>query len=230
MTNAGVVRPRHGTVIPLTVREWNDIRGIPNSDVTTTTEVAVEPYASGAQTTTATATVTAADGFETGGQVRFSVGSWSTLAHVSDGAATVTLPAGLPAGARTVKAEYLGFDYLKASDVTAPFEVPSGPAAVKVHAKAAPASVVRGDTFRLNVTVGPAGGHKHNAPIPTGEVTVTFGGAVQVVTLVDGKAVVDLPTADLQPGKYRVHVAYSGNPTYQPHAANHQTLTVRKRA
>ena len=127
MTNAGVVRPRHGTVIPLTLREWNDIRGIPNSDVTTTTKVAVEPYASGAQTTTATATVEAADGFETGGQVRFSIGSWSELAHLKDGAATVTLPTGLPAGTRTVKAEYLGVDHLKASEAAASFTVPGAP-------------------------------------------------------------------------------------------------------
>ncbi|GLX04783.1 hypothetical protein Misp03_17100 [Microbispora sp. NBRC 16548] len=227
MTNAGVARPRHGTVIPITLREWNDIRRIPNSDVTTTTEVAVEPYASGAQTTTATATVKAADGFETGGQVRFSIGSWSKLAYLKDGAATVTLPTGLPAGTRTVKAEYLGFDYLKASEGTASFEVPSGPDAVKVHAKTAPASVVRGDTFKLNVTVGPARGQKKNAPTPTGEVTVTFGGTVQVVPLADGEAVVTLQTADLQSGEYTVHVAYSGNPTYQPHAANYQKLTVR---
>ncbi|MEU5669334.1 immunoglobulin-like domain-containing protein [Micromonospora sp. NPDC047753] len=229
MTNAGVVRPRHGTVIPLTVREWNDIRGIPNSDVTTTTEVAVEPYVSGAQTTTATVTVTAADGFETGGQVRISIGSWSKLAHLSDGAATVTLPTGLPAGARTVKAEYVGFDYLKASEGTASFEVPSGPAAVKVKAKATAASVVRGDTFTLSVTVGPAGGPKQHAPTPTGEVTVTFGGAVHVVPLAHGKAVVELQTADLRPGAYQVHVAYSGNPTYQPYAADYQKLTVPRR-
>ncbi|WP_327026462.1 immunoglobulin-like domain-containing protein [Micromonospora sp. NBC_01739] len=229
MTNAGVVRPRHGTVIPLTLREWNDIRGIPNSDVTTTTEVTVEAYASGAQTTTATATVTAADGFQTGGQVRFSLGSWSTVAYLDDGAATVTLPTGLPAGTRTVKAEYLGHDYLKASEGTASVQVPAGSKAVKVKAKAAPASVARGGTFELKVTVEPAGGPKKQAATPTGEVTVTFGGAVQVVSLVEGKVVVDLPTADLQPGQYQVHVAYSGNPTYQGHAGNHQKLTVRKR-
>ncbi|WP_169953503.1 immunoglobulin-like domain-containing protein [Microbispora sp. H11081] len=227
MTNAGVVRPRHGTVIPLTLREWNDIRKIPNGDVTTTTEVAVEPYASGAQTTTATATVKAADGFETGGQVRFGVGSWSKVVYLEDGAATVTLPEGLPAGARTVKAEYLGVDYLKASEGTATFQVPSGPDAVKVQAKTAPASVVRGDTFTLNVTVGPAGGRKKEAPTPTGEVTVTFGGTEQVVPLADGKAVVTLRTADLPRGTYKVHVAYSGNPSYQPHAADYQRLTVR---
>src|SRR5690606_37408040 len=52
MTNAGVPRPRHGTVIPITLREWNDIRGIPNSDVATTTEVTVDG-------TVATATVAA---------------------------------------------------------------------------------------------------------------------------------------------------------------------------
>jgi len=227
MTNAGVTRARHGTVLPITLREWNRIRGIPNSDVVTTTEVAVEPYASGAQTTTATATVRAADGFETGGQVRFSIGSWSEIAQLDNGVATVTLPPDLPAGTRTIKAEYLGFDYLEPSEGTASFEVPSGPNAVKVQAKTAPASVVRGDTFTLNVTVEPAGGQKKTAPTPTGEVTVTFGGTVQVVPLVDGKAVVTLQTADLQPGVYPVHVAYSGNPTYQPYAANYQRLTVR---
>ena len=92
MTNAGVTNARHGTVTPITLREWNSIRGIPNNDVATSTEVAVEPYASGAQTTTATATVEAADGFETGGLVRFSIGSWSKLAYLDDGAATVTGP------------------------------------------------------------------------------------------------------------------------------------------
>ncbi|WP_432933024.1 Ig-like domain-containing protein [Microbispora sp. CA-135349] len=105
--------------------------------------------------------------------------------------------------------------------------MPSGPAAVKVKAKTAPASVVRGDTFKLNVTVGPAGAQKKDAPTPTGEVTVTFGGTEQVVSLADGEAAVTLRTADLQRGVYPVHVAYSGNPTYQPHAADHQKLTVR---
>ncbi|TLP66289.1 hypothetical protein [Microbispora triticiradicis] len=36
-----------------------------------------------------------------------------------------------------------------------------------------------------------------------------------------------LRTADLQRGNYTVHVAYSGNPTYRPHAADYQKLTVR---
>ncbi|MDZ5446506.1 Ig-like domain-containing protein [Micromonospora sp. 4G57] len=79
----------------------------------------------------------------------------------------------------------------------------------------------------MTVTVEPAGGPKHHAPTPTGEVTVTFGGTVQVVPLMDGKAVVELRTADLRPGTYQVHAAYSGNPTYRPYAANYQKLWVR---
>ncbi|MBO4275109.1 hypothetical protein GSF24_31470 [Microbispora triticiradicis] len=50
---------------------------------------------------------------------------------------------------------------------------------------------------------------------------------MQVVPLADGEAVVTLQTADLQRGTYTVHVAYSGNPAYQPHAADYQKLTVR---
>jgi len=178
MTNAGVVRPRHGTVIPLTVREWNDIRGIPNSDVTTTTKVAVEPYASGAQTTTATATVEAADGFETGGQVRFSVGSWSELAHLKDGAATVTLPEGLPAGTRTVKAEYLGFDYLKASEAAASFTVPGAPElALTVTATAR----CVGTTAYVAVTA------VNNAAVPANVTLTTPYGSKAVADVAQGK-------------------------------------------
>ncbi|TNC16977.1 hypothetical protein FHE66_13110 [Georgenia sp. 311] len=115
MTNAGVPRPRHGTVIPITLREWNDIRGIPNSDVATTTELSVEGRV-------ATATVEAADGFETGGQVRFSAGEWSQTVHLTDGVAEVTLPEA--ATGPEVTAEFLGHDILLASSDTAPLGSP----------------------------------------------------------------------------------------------------------
>ncbi|WP_368856981.1 Ig-like domain-containing protein [Microbispora triticiradicis] len=75
---------------------------------------------------------------------------------------------------------------------------------------------------------GPARCRRFRPRVPrAGEVTVTFGGTVQVVPLADGEAVVTLQTADLQRGTYTVHVAYSGNPAYQPHAADYQKLTVR---
>lgn len=124
MTNAGVPRPRHGTVIPITLREWNDVRGIPNSDVATTTELQVSGTIEEGDTATVTAVVEAADTFETGGQVRFSAGSWSETAYLDgDGTATVELAGDLPAGSRTVTAEYLGFGILEASSDNAVVQV-----------------------------------------------------------------------------------------------------------
>ncbi|MEE6295901.1 immunoglobulin-like domain-containing protein [Georgenia wangjunii] len=127
MTNAGVPRPRHGTVIPITLREWNDIRGIENSDVVTTTELSVEPDIDLAEEVTVSATVTAEDTFETGGQVRFSVGEWSETVYLDDGVAAVVLPANLAGGEQTLTAEYLGLDYLEASQDSAAVVITPGP-------------------------------------------------------------------------------------------------------
>ncbi|MFY1704902.1 alpha/beta hydrolase-fold protein [Micromonospora sp. WMMA1923] len=101
-----------------------------------------------------------------------------------------------------------------------------GTAKTVVKAKAAPASVVRGGTFTLDVEVRAQSRHK-KSPTVTGEVVVTFGGTTQAVALAGGRAVVTLPTAGLSAGTYPVHVAYSGDPTYAPAAALHQRLRVR---
>ncbi len=101
-----------------------------------------------------------------------------------------------------------------------------GTARTKVKANAAPASIVRGGTFTLNVDVRAQKQHK-KAPTVTGEIAVSFGGTTQVVPLTDGGAVIKLPTAGLSAGNYPVHVAYSGDPTYAPTAAVHQQLRVR---
>ncbi|WP_341718104.1 alpha/beta hydrolase-fold protein [Micromonospora sp. FIMYZ51] len=101
-----------------------------------------------------------------------------------------------------------------------------GTAKTVVKAKAAPASVARGGTFTLDVDVRAQHQHK-KAPKVTGEIAVTFAGTTQVVALTNGKAVVKLPTTGLSAGNYRVHVAYSGDPTYAPAAAVHQQLRVR---
>lgn len=103
---------------------------------------------------------------------------------------------------------------------------PPGTARVAVKAKAAPASIARGGTFELNVDVRAQSQHK-KAPKVTGEIAVTFGGTTQVVSLIGGAAVIKLPTTGLSAGVYPVHVAYSGDPTYAPAAADHQQLRVR---
>ncbi len=122
MTNAGVPRPRHGTVLPITLREWNAIRGIPNEDVDTTTEVTVDDVREG-ETGTVSASVQAADTFETGGQVRFTLGDWTETVYLADGEASAELPAGLEVGTQQVRAEFLGFDILRSSEAQASFEV-----------------------------------------------------------------------------------------------------------
>lgn len=103
---------------------------------------------------------------------------------------------------------------------------PPGTSAVVVKATATPASVVAGGTFTLNVSVRREA-QPQTAPTATGEIAVTFAGTTQVVPLVNGAAVVTLPTADVPPGAYVVRVAYSGDPTYAPSAADHQELRVR---
>ncbi|MDH6181205.1 putative cell wall-binding protein [Microbacteriaceae bacterium SG_E_30_P1] len=127
MTNAGVQRPRHGTVIPITLREWNDIRGIPNEDVATSVEVAVDAQVLEGGVADVSATVTAADTFQTGGEVRFTVGSWSESAFIENGVATVSLPSDLAVGNYDVTAEFLGFEILEASDDSASFSVVPAP-------------------------------------------------------------------------------------------------------
>ena len=111
-TNTGTVR--HGTVTPLALREWNTIQGIANPDVATTTDL-VLPAASIKEGDTLKAIVRAADGYETGGRVRFSAQGWSETVYLDHGTAAVTLPGTLRGGAEAVKAEFLGHDVLSAS-------------------------------------------------------------------------------------------------------------------
>ena len=207
MTNAGVARPRHGTVIPITLREWNHIRGIPNSDVPTSTELTVDSTIDQGEAATVTARVGAEDTFETGGQVTFRAGSWSETVYLEDGVAETTLPVDLMNGAYTVTAEYLGYDILEASDDSAAVEVlPALAASVTAEARCTGArgllavqvvddaetavdvqvtSPYGTKTFN-NVKPGKAAVHPFTtrlATVPAGEVTVV------VSAVVDGQSV-----------------------------------------
>jgi hypothetical protein len=111
-TNTGTVR--HGTVTPLTLREWNRIQGIANPDVQTTTDL-VLPGPAIKEGDTLNAAVRAADGYETGGRVRFSLAGWEQTVFLEDGVASVVVPGTLRGGVETVTAEYLGHDVLTGS-------------------------------------------------------------------------------------------------------------------
>ena len=117
-TNTGTVR--HGTVTPLTLREWNRILGNENPPVATTTELALSARTvPEGDAFTATVTVRAADGFQVGGRVRLSAPGWQETVYLDDdGVASVTVPGRAGAGERTVVAEYLGHDVLTAPQDT----------------------------------------------------------------------------------------------------------------
>jgi hypothetical protein len=119
-TNTGTVR--HGTVTPLALREWNRIQGTPSPDVATTTELAL-PAPTVKEGDVVTATVRAADGYETGGRVRFTAPGWEQITYLEDGEASVTLPGTLVPGEQTVRAEYLGHEFLTASQDAEPVTV-----------------------------------------------------------------------------------------------------------
>ena len=97
-TNTGTVR--HGTVTPLTLREWNRILGNENPPVATTTELALSARTvPEADAFTATVTVRAADGFQVGGRVRLSAPGWQETVYLDeDGVASVTVPGRAGAG------------------------------------------------------------------------------------------------------------------------------------
>jgi hypothetical protein len=111
-TSTGTVR--HGTVTPLSLREWNRIQGIANPDVATTTELTL-PAGTIKAGDVLTARVRAADGFEVGGRVRFSAPGWSETVPADHGLAAVTVPDSLGGGEQTITASYLGHEYLTAS-------------------------------------------------------------------------------------------------------------------
>ncbi len=124
--NANAV-PRHGTVLNLTRAQWLSLQGSDAERIATSVALAQsgDAQSGDASGRTVTATVSAEDGHEVAGSVRFTVGSWTVTAPVVavegvDGAAgsfaaTAELPAGLT-GPATLKAEYLGYDTLEASD------------------------------------------------------------------------------------------------------------------
>ncbi|WP_165521752.1 alpha/beta hydrolase-fold protein [Micromonospora zingiberis] len=169
-----------------------------------------------------TANVTTNEGVS--GAVTWSVEGANSAGTTISADGLLSVAANETASALTVVATSV-VDPTKAASAQVTLTAP-GTARVVVKAKAAPASVVRGGTFTLNVDVRAQHQHK-KAPTVTGEIAVTFGGTTQVVPLTDGAAVVTLPTTGLPAGGYPVHVAYSGDSTYTPDTAVHQHLRVR---
>lgn len=202
---------RHGTVLPVTQRQWAGLTGEPAATTTSTTTVEL---AEGA----VTATVTAADGFEAGGPVTFSAGDWSSTVHLApDGdryTAAVALPSGLSG---TVTATYHGTEEITGS--AASTELPAGPGTDPEPSGVTVSwSHQAGATLRPGAEVGAtvAGAtpgddlalELHSTPVRLAGSTADAGGAAtltgavpgdtaagahQLVVLVDGAQVASLP-------------------------------------
>ncbi len=116
--------PRHGTVAPITLAQWQSLTG---AEVTTTDSTTTVSFDKTSRR--ATATVTAADGFEVGGKVTFAAGTWSTTVQLtprtSDATASVVVPAGISG---TLTATFAGTAEIEAgtpATVAVPTVVPT---------------------------------------------------------------------------------------------------------
>jgi hypothetical protein len=145
---------RHGTVLPVTQRQWAGVSGEAAASTASTTQVALTDR-------TLTATVAAADGFEVGGAVTFSSGSWSTTGYLTGAVATAVLPDDVHG---TVTATFAGTEEVTGSqatvDVAGPDEPGPSPAPeqVEVTWSLAPGATVRaGDRVGATVAGAPAG-------------------------------------------------------------------------
>ncbi|GEL95818.1 immunoglobulin-like domain-containing protein [Cellulomonas composti] len=109
---------RHGTVMPVTLSQWQTLTG---NAVTTTTSTTAVAYTAASRT--ASVTVTAADGYEVGGTVTFAAGDWSQDVLLgADGTAQAVLPAG---SSGTLTATYAGTAEIAGSAGQTPVVAPA---------------------------------------------------------------------------------------------------------
>lgn len=186
----------------------------------TTTTVSVQPASVEPHNPiNASATVTTPGGPASEGRVQFSIdGEWIGSEIEVDGSGVASLAIPNPGwGTHTVTAEYFeGWTYKSSTSVAATVWVKPAPS-VSI---AVPAQVHVPDVV-LRATVPGVSG----LAAPTGTVTFRSNeGALGTATIVDGEAVLPLPT--LSPGTYDVFAVYSGDETYGASSSDSSTMTV----
>lgn len=156
------------------------------------------------------------------GTVSTTIGSSTISSVLTDGAATLTLPAkSLKPGATVLPISYGGVEGdFTASSTTVSVNVAKAASTVKVSG---PKKVKRGKTAKFTVSVASA------AATPAGKVTVRVAGVTKTVTPnANGKAVIKVKVAkNAKPGVKVVTVSYSGN-SYVASAKNSTKVKVTK--
>jgi hypothetical protein len=192
----------------------------------TTTTLAAKPQTvSSGGTVTLTATVTRQSATGTpGGTVNFYIGSQllgsSTL---SAGSASFSIAtAGVPLGAYSVTADYLG-DSADQPSTSAPVTVTITIAPTTTTLTAMPTTVTEGGAVTLKATVAKTSG----TGTPAGTVTFYYGNTVlETANLSNGVAQISATTSGVPPGTYAITAKYSGDANDASSTSNHVSVTV----
>ena len=131
------------------------------------------------------------------GYVTVTIDGKDYAAPIKDGKAVIDVPSDLEPGNHTVDVSYPGDDKYAPATNSTTIEVPK-------------------ETDYPFIVTEEDGKIVINVPEDaTGNVTVTIDGEEYDVPIVDGKAVVDIPS-NLEPGNHTVNVTYSGDDKYAP--------------
>ena len=185
-TVAGALpKSRHGSVLPVTLNQWEAAKGAPLTKVATEVELdGVEPGDTLRPGDAVAATVTAADGGAVAGSIAFTVGDLTIDAPITEenGAyvAEAVIPESDAAGdAVQLSASFAGFDVLAGSAASAVDVVLGDPPALEVEASVTSrcvagkvvqvVTVANGDDVPVSATVAGAYGSKTFASIAPGK-------------------------------------------------------------
>ncbi len=196
---------------------WQDV-GPQNEVALLTPTVTVTPSASSittAQSLNVTVVVSGESGHPTPtGLVTLTSGSYTSgTTTLSDGIATITIPAGsLAVGTDTLTATYFGDgNYSNPSGSSSVTVTETGPLMPTVTVTPSVSSITTSQS--LNVTVAVSGGSGN--PTPTGTVTLTGGGYTSAATMLsDGSATITIPAGSLAVGTDTLTASYSGDSNY----------------
>lgn len=175
---------------------------------TTSTVTSSAPTAVWGNAVTLRARVTS-DGGVPDGMVDFIVDGAVIAADVAlvDGEASITTSS-LVAGTRAISVAYAGTGQFASSigTLVGGQKIDKATSSMVVSASANPA--IYGQALTVSAVLGSGGA------APDGEVVFTLGSATHTVTLVGGRADLDLP--GLEPGFYTISASYAGSDSFEP--------------
>ena len=148
-----------------------------------------------------------------GGAVSYVVNQQSEMATITNGVATLTLPANLPLGSYTIQVTYAGDgNYTGAPSITVPFSITAATATSTTTAlKSSATTIPFGGSVTLTATVAATG-----STVPTGSVTFTSGTTALGTTALNGTGIATYTATGLAVGTDSITATYGGNSNFTP--------------